>query len=74
MQSALPRLAAALLAVQKAVERFDSADTNKDGRLSREEVTGRFSYMTEKFDQMDKDHDGLLGWEEFIGHDRWKRE
>lgn len=59
---------------QKAVERFDSADADKDGRLTREEVTGHFSYMAEKFEQMDKDRDGFLNWEEFIGHDRWKKE
>ncbi|NMG77061.1 EF-hand domain-containing protein [Aromatoleum diolicum] len=61
-------------AQQKASERFDGADADKDGRLSREEVAGRFSYMAEKFDQMDKDRDGFLNWEEFIGHDRWKKE
>lgn len=61
-------------AQQKAIERFDGADTDKDGRLSREEVAGRFSYMAENFDQMDKDRDGFLGWEEFIGHNRWKKE
>lgn len=59
---------------QKAIERFDGADADKDGRLSREEVTGRMTYVAENFDQMDKNHDGFLGWEEFIGHDRWKKE
>lgn len=59
---------------QKAVERFDSADADKDGRLTREEVTGHFSYMTENFEQMDKNRDGALDWEEFIGHNRWKKE
>lgn len=59
---------------QKAIERFDSADTNKDGKLSREEVAAHFTYLSEKFDQLDKNHDGFLDWEEFIGHDRWKKE
>lgn len=59
---------------QKAVERFDAADSNKDGRLSREEVAERFSYMSENFDRMDLDHDGVLSWEEFVGHNRWKKE
>lgn len=59
---------------QKAVERFDSADANKDGKLSREEVKDRSPYLSENFDQNDKNRDGLLDWEEFIGHDRWKKE
>jgi hypothetical protein len=60
-------------AQQKAIERFDSADANKDGRLSRDEVAARFEYMAANFDQLDKDRDGSLGWTEFIGHDRWKK-
>ncbi|NMF99962.1 hypothetical protein GPA27_21540 [Aromatoleum toluolicum] len=59
---------------QKAIERFDSADADKDGKLSREEVAGRFTYQSENFDQNDKNRDGFLDWEEFIGHDRWKKE
>jgi EF hand domain-containing protein len=61
-------------AQQKAVERFDSADADKDGRLSRAEVSARFEYMTENFDRMDRNGDGALDWNEFIGHDRWKKE
>ncbi|MCC4114246.1 hypothetical protein LLG90_02660 [Aromatoleum toluclasticum] len=58
---------------QKAIERFDSADANKDGKLSREEVNAR-PYLNDNFDQLDKNRDGFLDWEEFIGHNRWKKE
>ncbi|NMG32436.1 hypothetical protein [Aromatoleum evansii] len=59
---------------QKAIERFDGADADKDGKLTREEVTGRFTYLSDNFEQQDKNRDGFLDWEEFIGHDRWKKE
>lgn len=58
---------------QRAVARFDAFDANKDGKLSREEVTGRSSYLTENFDKLDADKDGFLSWEEFLGHDRWPK-
>ena len=58
---------------QKAVERFDGADANKDGKLSRDEVSAR-PYLSDNFDQLDKNRDGVLDWEEFIGHNRWKKE
>ena len=58
---------------KRAEERFDSFDTNKDGKLSREEVTGRSSYLTENFDKLDADKDGFLSWEEFLGHNRWPK-
>lgn len=61
-------------AQKKAAERFDLADTDKDGMLSRAEVAAYSEYMAGRFDQMDKDGDGTLNWEEFIGHDRWKKE
>ncbi len=58
---------------QRAEERFDASDTNKDGKLSREEVTNRSSYLTENFDKLDADKDGFLSWEEFLGHNRWPK-
>lgn len=59
---------------QKAIERFDSADADKDGKLAREEIKDRSPYLSENFDQLDKNRDGFLDWQEFIGHDRWKKE
>ncbi len=61
-------------AQQKAVERFDGADADKDQRLSRDEVAAHFEYVGANFDRMDADRDGFLNWNEFIGHDRWKKE
>jgi Ca2+-binding EF-hand superfamily protein len=63
----------ARLAQKRAAERFDQADENKDGKLSKEEVAKTLPYMAENFDQLDKDKDGFLSWEEFIGHSRWKK-
>jgi hypothetical protein len=60
-------------AKQQAIERFDVADENKDGKLSREEIGKHSHYLLEKFDERDKDKDGFLGWEEYVGHDRWPR-
>lgn len=60
-------------AKQQAIERFDTVDENKDGKLSREETGKHSQYLTEKFDDRDKDRDGFLGWEEYVGHDRWPR-
>lgn len=63
----------ARFAQQKANARFDEADENKDGVLSREEVCKHLPYLCDHFDAYDKDHDGRLSWHEVIGHDRWER-
>ena len=60
-------------AQQKANARFDEADENKDGVLSREETAGHLPYLHEHFEAYDKNHDGQLSWHEVIGHDRWER-
>lgn len=57
----------------KAQEKFDAADTNKDGKLSKEEAATASAYLAEKFDERDKNGDGFLSWEEYVGHDRWPR-
>lgn len=58
---------------EKAVARFDGADTDKDGKLSREEVAKHSAYMAENFNKLDADKDGFLSWEEFVGHNRWPK-
>lgn len=58
---------------QRAADRFDGFDKNKDVKLSREEVASSSSYLTENFDKLDADKDGFLSWEEFIGHKRWPK-
>jgi Ca2+-binding EF-hand superfamily protein len=64
----------ARLAKQRAMEKFDTADENKDGKLSRQELEKNFPYLVEKFNERDKDRDGFLSWDEYIGHDRWPRQ
>lgn len=58
---------------QRAAERFDSFDQNKDGKLAREEVADKSAYLTENFAKLDADKDGFLSWEEFLGHNRWPK-
>jgi Ca2+-binding EF-hand superfamily protein len=43
---------------------FARADTNNDGKLSREEAQ-RFPAIFLKFDELDRDKDGFLSLEEF---------
>lgn len=61
-------------AEKKAVERFDKADADKDGFISKGEASATLPYIAENFDKYDKNKDGKLSWEEFVGHDKWKRE
>lgn len=63
----------ARLAKEKAQARFDASDADKDGKLSRDEVTRELSYMSQNFDKLDADKDGLLNWEEYVGHTRWSK-
>ena len=58
---------------QRAVERFDGFDQNKDGKLAKEEVANKSAYLTENFVKLDADKDGFLSWEEFLGHNRWPK-
>lgn len=43
---------------------FARADTNADGKLSREEAQ-RFPEIAARFDELDRDHDGFLSLVEF---------
>ena len=60
-------------AKQRAVDKFEQADQDKDGKLSRQELEKHAPYLFEKFTEQDKDHDGFLSWEEYLGHSRWPR-
>jgi Ca2+-binding EF-hand superfamily protein len=64
----------ARLAQQKSEERFDAADDNKDGQLSRAEVSRHLPYFDANFERYDKNKDGMLSWNEFVGHGQWKRQ
>lgn len=79
-KSAVPNLDAegvkgdmARAAQKKANERFDKADADHDGTISKSEAAAALPYIAENFEKYDKDSDGKLSWEEFIGHDKWKR-
>jgi len=61
-------------AQKKANERFDKADADKDGLISKEEAAATLPYVAENFEKYDKSKDGKLTWEEYLGHDKWKRE
>lgn len=63
----------ARIAEKRAEERFDRIDTDKDDRLSPQELAATAPYMAENFKAYDKNSDGFLSWHEFVGHDRWER-
>ena len=64
----------ARLAQQKSEERFDAADENRDGQLSRAEVARHLPFFDANFARYDKNSDGMLSWNEFVGHGQWSRQ
>ena len=63
----------ARMAKQRALDSFTTADTDGDGKLSRQEVEKTSPYLAERFNERDKNGDGFLSWEEYVGHDRWPK-
>lgn len=49
----------------RALERFQAADTNKDGALTKEEATRGMPRMAERFAALDTNQDGKVTAEEF---------
>ncbi len=65
LASALPAAAAMSAVDREAIEAaFARADTNGDGKLSRDEAQ-RFPEIAARFDELDKDRDGFLSLIEF---------
>ena len=60
---------------KKAVEKFDKADEDKDGKISKAEADKHFGeYEKAAFIDKDANKDGKLSWEEYLGHDKWKKD
>ncbi|MDH5822547.1 hypothetical protein QFW77_06025 [Luteimonas sp. RD2P54] len=49
---------------QAMQERFTTADTNRDGRISRDEASAGMPRVAERFDALDTDSDGQLSRDE----------
>ncbi len=64
----------ARLAQRQSDQRFEAADEDKNGVLSRAEVANHLPFFEQNFERYDKNKDGVLSWEEFVGHGRWKRQ
>ena len=63
----------ARLAQKQSSDRFEAADEDKNGVLSRAEVAKNLPFFDQNFERYDKNKDSVLSWEEYVGHDKWKR-
>ena len=64
--AALPVRAELTAVEREAIEAaFARADTNGDGKLSREEAQ-RLPEIAARFDELDRDHDNFLSFAEFV--------
>ena len=64
-QTAGPAVQQAAAGDKVAADAFKRADSNQDGKLSKEEAA-RLPAIAAKFDELDKDKDGSLSMDEFM--------
>ncbi|PWK87785.1 EF-hand domain-containing protein [Fulvimonas soli] len=57
----------------KLKERFDAADANHDGQLSRDEAAQGMPRLAGQFDAIDANHDGQLSRDELAAYLRERR-
>jgi len=57
----------------KMREKFDAADTDHDGLLSRDETAKGLPHLSKRFDAIDSNHDGKLSMQEIAQFLRNKR-
>ena len=62
---AAPPMAQQQAGDKAAADAFKRADTNQDGKLSRDEAA-RLPAIAARFDELDKDKDGSLSMDEFM--------
>jgi hypothetical protein len=59
---------------QSLADRFENANTAKDGHLTKEQAaTARWTYVTRNFDAIDKDHRGFITADDIRGYARERR-
>lgn len=59
--------------VDRAQQRFADADTDHDGRLSRDEAKAGTPRLADHFDEIDSDHDGMLTTAEILDYIKQRR-
>lgn len=57
----------------RAQQRFADADTDHDGRLSRDEARAGTPRLADHFDEIDSDHDGMLTTAEILDYIKQRR-
>ncbi len=59
---------------QTLQQRFDAANTTKDGRLTKEQAeASKWTYVTSHFDAIDKSHQGYVTVQDIRGYAREQR-
>ena len=59
--------------MERAQQRFADADSDHDGRLSRDEARAGTPRLADHFDEIDSDHDGQLTTAEIVDYIKQRR-